>query len=253
MDISQTVAVVSGGASGLGAASARAIVAGGGRVVLLDRDATRGAAMASDLGENARFAQADVTSADSVETARDFALSEFGKITAAVNCAGVATAAKTVGREGAHPLAEFQRTIDINLVGSFNVCRLAAEAMQDNAPNADGERGVLINTASVAAFDGQKGQPAYAASKGGIAAMSLPMARDLANIGVRSMAIAPGLFLTPMLEGLPEAAQEALASQPLFPQRLGKPSEFGSLVAFIIGAAYLNGSTIRLDGGIRLP
>lgn len=253
MDISQTVALVSGGASGLGAASARAIVGAGGKVVLLDRDAERGAALAQELGEAARFAETDVTSGESVETARDFALSEFGRITAAVNCAGIAIASKTVGRDGAHPLADFQRTIDINLVGSFNVCRLAAEAMCDNAPNADGERGVLVNTASVAAYEGQKGQPAYAASKGGVAAMSLPMARDLAGQGIRTMAIAPGLFLTPMLEGLPDAAKEALASQPLFPQRLGRPEEFGDLVCFIIGAAYLNGSTIRLDGGIRLP
>ncbi|PTX56118.1 NAD(P)-dependent dehydrogenase (short-subunit alcohol dehydrogenase family) [Litoreibacter ponti] len=253
MDISQTVALISGGASGLGAASARVIVAGGGKVVLLDRDAERGATLASELGEGARFAQTDVTSESSVETARDWALSEFGRITGAVNCAGIAIAAKTVGRDGAHPLADFQRSIDINLVGSFNVCRLAAEAMQDNDPNADGERGVLINTASVAAFDGQKGQPAYAASKGGIVGMTLPMARDLAGIGVRTMAIAPGLFLTPMLEGLPEAAQEALASQPLFPKRLGKPEEFGKLVRFIIESPYLNGSTVRLDGGIRMP
>lgn len=253
MDISHTVALVSGGASGLGAAAARAIVGAGGMVVLLDRDTAKGEALVAELGEAARFAQTDVTSGESVETARDFALSQFGKITAAVNCAGIAIASKTVNRDGAHPLADFQRTIDINLVGSFNVCRLAAEAMCDNAPNADGERGVLINTSSVAAFDGQKGQPAYAASKGGVAAMSLPMARDLAGQGIRAMSIAPGLFLTPMLEGLPEAAQEALASQPLFPQRLGKPEEFGDLVRFIIGAPYLNGSTIRLDGGIRLP
>ncbi|MEM9583184.1 MAG: 3-hydroxyacyl-CoA dehydrogenase [Pseudomonadota bacterium] len=247
------VALISGGASGLGAASARAIVDAGGQVVLLDRDAIRGQALAAELGERARFAQTDVTDENSVETARDWAQSEFGLISAVVNCAGIAIASKTVGRDGAHPLADFQRSIDINLVGSFNVARLGAEAMQDNAPDADGQRGVIINTASVAAFEGQKGQPAYAASKGGIVGMTLPMARDLAGQGIRVMAIAPGLFLTPMLEGLPEEAQAALASQPLFPKRLGRPEEFGAMVNTIIASPYLNGSTIRLDGGIRLP
>ncbi len=249
----QTVALVSGGASGLGAAAARAIIGAGGRAVLLDRDAERGAALARDLGDAARFAQTDVTDEGSVQTARDWALTEFGAITAVVNCAGIAIASKTVGREGAHPLADFQRSIDINLVGSFNVARLAAEAMQDNAADKDGQRGVIIHTASVAAFEGQKGQAAYAASKGGIAGMVLPMARDMAGQGIRVMAIAPGLFLTPMLEGLPEAAQEALASQPLFPKRLGHPEEFGAMVNTIIASPYLNGSVIRLDGGIRLP
>ena len=247
------VALISGGASGLGAASAKAVVAAGGRVVLLDRDGERGVALASELGEAARFAETDVTDEASVQTARDWALSEFGTITAVVNCAGIAIASKTVGRDGAHPLADFQRSIDINLVGSFNVARLAAEAMQDNSPDQDGQRGVIIHTASVAAFEGQKGQAAYAASKGGIAGMVLPMARDMADQGIRVMAIAPGLFLTPMLEGLPEAAQEALASQPLFPKRLGKPQEFGDMVTTIIRSPYLNGSVIRLDGGIRLP
>lgn len=253
MDITKTVALVSGGASGLGAAVSRTLVQSGARVVSLDRDGEKGEALSQELGPNARFAQTDVTSETSIETARDWALSEFGTITAAINCAGIATAEKTMGRDGPHVLETYQRTIDINLVGSFNLCRLAAEAMAENAPNEDGERGVLVNTASVAAFDGQKGQAAYAASKGGVVGMTLPLARDLASLGIRSMAIAPGLFLTPMLEGLPEAAQEALASQPLFPKRLGKPEEFGSLVRFIIESPYLNGSTIRLDGGIRLP
>lgn len=249
----EVVALISGGASGLGAASARAIVGAGGKAVLLDRDAARGEALAAELGEAVRFAQTDVTQEASVETARDWALSEFGTISVVVNCAGIAIAAKTVGRDGAHPLADFQRSIDINLVGSFNVARLGAEAMQDNEPDADGQRGVIINTASVAAFDGQKGQPAYAASKGGIVGMTLPMARDLAGQGIRVMSIAPGLFLTPMLEGLPQEAQAALAAQPLFPKRLGRPEEFGAMVNTIIGAPYLNGSVIRLDGGIRLP
>ena len=249
----QVVALVSGGASGLGAATTRAIVGAGGKVVMLDRDADKGRALATELGDAARFAEADVTDEGSLQTARDWALSEFGTITAAVSCAGIAVASKTVGRDGAHPLDSFQRSIDINLVGSFNLARLAAEAMQDNAPDADGQRGVIIHTASVAAFEGQKGQPAYAASKGGVVGMVLPMARDLAEQGIRVMAIAPGLFLTPMLEGLPEAAQEALAQQPLFPKRLGRPAEFGAMVNTIIASPYLNGSVIRLDGGIRLP
>ncbi|MEM6407968.1 MAG: SDR family NAD(P)-dependent oxidoreductase [Pseudomonadota bacterium] len=247
------VALVSGGASGLGAAAARAIVEAGGQVVLLDRDAEKGAVLALELGDAARFAETDVTDEGSVQTARDWALSEFGAITAAVNCAGVAIAEKTLGRDGPHSLAGFQASVDINLVGSFNVARLAAEAMAQNTPDRDEQRGVIIHTASVAAFEGQKGQPAYAASKGGIVGMVLPMARDLASQGIRCMAIAPGLFLTPMLEGLPDAAQEALASQPLFPQRLGRPSEFGAMVNTIIAQPYLNGSVIRLDGGIRLP
>ncbi len=249
----QVVALVSGGASGLGAATTRSIVGAGGKVVMLDRDADKGRALATELGNAVRFAEADVTDEGSLQTARDWALSEFGTITAAVSCAGIAVASKTVGRDGAHPLDSFQRSIDINLVGSFNLARLAAEAMQDNAPDADGQRGVIIHTASVAAFEGQKGQPAYAASKGGVVGMVLPMARDLAEQGIRVMAIAPGLFLTPMLEGLPEAAQEALAQQPLFPKRLGRPAEFGAMVNTIIASPYLNGSVIRLDGGIRLP
>ncbi len=247
------VALISGGASGLGAASARAIVSSGGRVVLLDRDPARGEALAAELGEAARFAETDVTDEGSVQTARDWGLSVFGRIDVAVNCAGIAIASKTVGKDGAHPLADFQRSIDINLVGSFNVARLAAEAMQDNAPDADGQRGVIIHTASVAAYEGQKGQPAYAASKGGVVGMTLPMARDLAPQGIRVMSIAPGLFMTPMLAGLPDAAQEALAAQPLFPKRLGHPEEFGAMVNTIIASPYLNGSVIRLDGGIRLP
>ncbi len=249
----QVVAWVSGGASGLGAATARAIVGAGGKVVMLDRDTEKGAALASELGDAARFVEADVTDEGALQAARDRALGAFGTVTAAISCAGIALAAKTVGRDGAHPLDMFKRSIDINLVGSFNLARLAAEAMQQNSPDADGQRGVIIHTASVAAYEGQKGQPAYAASKGGVVGMVLPMARDLADQGIRVMAIAPGLFLTPMLEGLPEPAQEALARQPLFPKRLGRPEEFGAMVNTIIASPYLNGSTIRLDGGIRLP
>lgn len=253
MQIEQTVAFVTGGASGLGEATARAILSGGGQVLIADRDATRGENLAQQLGARALFVATDVSDEASVLAARDAAMERFGKLTAAVNCAGIAIASKTVGKDGPHSLADFQRVIDVNLAGSFNVARLCAEVMQANAPDEDGQRGVIVNTASVAAFDGQKGQPAYAASKGGVAAMTLPMARDLAGQGIRVMAIAPGLFLTPMLEGLPEAAREALASQPLFPQRLGRPAEFGKLVRTIIELPYLNASVIRLDAGIRMP
>ncbi|MFY0691247.1 MAG: SDR family oxidoreductase [Paracoccaceae bacterium] len=247
------VAMISGGASGLGAATARSLVSAGGRAVLMDRNADLGRALAAELGDAAVFCETDVTDEASVMAARDLALSAFGAVTAAVSCAGIATVGKTVGREGALPLEGFRRTVDVNLTGSFNVARLAAEAMQENAPDADGQRGVIVNTASVAAYDGQKGQPAYAASKGGVAAMTLPMARDLAQVGIRVMAIAPGLFRTPMIDGLPEEAQAALASQPLFPKRFGKPEEFGELVLFILSNPYLNGEVIRLDGGVRLP
>lgn len=253
MLLGDVVALITGGASGLGLASAHAIVAEGGRVVLLDRDADRGREAASDLGTQAFFVQTDVTDADEVQTARDWAVAQFGKISGLVNCAGIVSAARTVGRDGPHDLDLFQKTIDINLVGSFNTSRLAAEAMQRNDPNGDGERGVIIHTASVAAFDGQRGQAAYAASKGGIAGMILPMARDMADQGIRVMGIAPGLFMTPMLAALPEKAQQALADQPLFPKRLGAPEEFGAMVVTILSNAYLNGSVIRLDGGIRLP
>ncbi|GFE64237.1 SDR family NAD(P)-dependent oxidoreductase [Litoreibacter roseus] len=253
MDLNDTVALVTGAASGLGAASAEAIIAGGGKVALLDLDGDRGRETVANLGDAAIFVETNVTDEASVTAARDAALSKFGKITAVVNCAGIALASKTVGKDGAHDLGMFQRTIDINLVGSFNVARLAAEAIASNTPNDEGERGVIIHTASIAAFEGQRGQPAYAASKGGVAALTLPMARDMGDLGIRVMAIAPGLFMTPMLAGLPDAAQEALASQPLFPKRLGRPEEFGKMVRFIIESPYLNGTSIRIDGGIRLP
>lgn len=249
----EKIVMISGGASGLGEATARAVLDAGGKVALLDRNSARGQNLVAEFGDAAIFCETDVTQEASVMAARDATLSAFGKITGAVSCAGIATVGKTVGRDGALPLDSFKTTIDVNLNGSFNLARLAAEAMQENSPDADGQRGVIINTASVAAYDGQKGQPAYAASKGGVAALTLPMARDLAQQGIRVMAIAPGLFLTPMMQGLPEAAQEALANQPLFPKRLGHPKEFGDMVNFIFDAPYLNGSVIRLDGGIRLP
>ncbi|MGJ8546712.1 MAG: 3-hydroxyacyl-CoA dehydrogenase [Sulfitobacter sp.] len=250
MQLSTTAAVITGGASGLGEATARHFAANGAQVTLLDRDAERGAAVAAEIGGH--FIQADVTDEASVKAAIDGAVQKMGKITCAVNCAGIAIGVKTVGRDGPHPLDAFQRVIDINLVGSFNVCRLAAAAMAQNEPDADGERGVLINTSSVAAFDGQKGQAAYAASKGGIRAMTLPMARDLSKDRIRVMAIAPGIFATPMMTGMPQEVQDGLAADVPNPARLGHPSEYGRLAGFIVEMGYLNGEVIRLDGALRM-
>ncbi|MBT8455381.1 MAG: SDR family NAD(P)-dependent oxidoreductase [Rhodobacteraceae bacterium] len=251
MKLSETAAIVTGGASGLGAATARFLTAAGAQVMLFDRDAAGGAALAGEIG--AGFVPVDVTDEGSVIAGVQAARASMGKITALVNCAGIATGEKTVGREGPHGLDSFKRTIDINLVGSFNCLRLAAAEMAQNAPNDDGERGVVVNTASVAAFEGQKGQTAYAASKAGIAGLSLPAARDLASQGIRVNAIAPGLFLTPMLEGLGEEIIAGLSADVVFPKRLGRPAEFAALAAHLIENAYLNGTTIRLDGGLRMP
>ncbi|MEO9573768.1 MAG: SDR family NAD(P)-dependent oxidoreductase [Tateyamaria sp.] len=250
MKLETTKAVVTGGASGLGEATARYFAKQGARVTLLDRDAIRGAQVAEEIG--GFFAQTDVTDEASVQAAIDLGIDKMGGISAAVNCAGIAVGIKTVGRDGPHPLPAFQQTIDINLVGSFNVARLAAAAMAGNDPEPDGARGVIINTASVAAFDGQKGQAAYAASKGGIVSMTLPMARDLASSGVRVMTIAPGIFKTPMLAGLPEDVQAALAADVPNPARLGDPSEYARLAGFIVEMGYLNGEVIRLDGALRM-
>lgn len=250
MHLSTTAAIITGGASGLGEATARHFAAQGAQVTLLDRDQDRGRAIAAELGGH--FVQTDVTDADSVESAIAFAIEKMGGVTAAVNCAGIADAAKTLGRDGPHPLDLFQRTIDINLVGSFNVARLASVAMSSNDPEPDGARGVIINTASIAAFDGQKGQAAYAASKGGIVGMTLPMARDLASVGIRVMTIAPGIFKTPMLAGLPDDVQAALAADVPNPARLGDPSEYGRLAGFIVENGYLNGEVIRIDGALRM-
>lgn len=241
---------MTGGASGLGEATARYFASKGAQVTLLDRDSTQGMQVARDIGGH--FAQTDVTDESSVQGAIDLALERMGGISVAVNCAGIALGIKTVGRDGPHPLPAFQQTVDINLVGSFNVARLAAAAMADNAPEPDGARGVIINTASIAAFDGQKGQAAYAASKGGIVGMTLPMARDLASIGVRVMTIAPGIFKTPMLAGLPEDVQASLAADVPNPARLGDPSEYARLAGFIVEMGYLNGEVIRLDGALRM-
>jgi NAD(P)-dependent dehydrogenase (short-subunit alcohol dehydrogenase family) len=216
----------------------------------LDRDNTRGPKVAAEIG--ATYVETDVTSEESVAAAIAAATQAMGRITAAINCAGIASAAKTLGRDGPHPLDMFKRTIDVNLVGSFNVARLAAAQMAKNAPAPDGARGVIINTASVAAFDGQKGQAAYSASKGGIVGMTLPMARDLGREGIRVMTIAPGLFLTPMLMGLPEDVQASLAADVTCPQRLGDPAEYGALARFIVECGYLNGEVIRLDGALRM-
>lgn len=249
MQIKDAGVIVTGGASGLGAAVARAFRAKGAAVTVFDRDTARGAALAAEIG--ASFVAVDVTDAPSVQAGVQAAKAAMGRVSVLVNCAGIATGARIVGRDGPHDLALFQRTIDINLVGSFNCMRLAAAEMAGNDPVA-GERGVVINTASIAAFDGQKGQAAYAASKAAIAGMTLPAARDLAAIGVRVCAIAPGVFLTPMLEGLGEEVQAGLAADVTFPKRLGDPEEFAALAAFIVECGYLNGEVIRLDGALRM-
>ncbi|WP_420586874.1 3-hydroxyacyl-CoA dehydrogenase [Ruegeria sp.] len=250
MQLSTTAAVVTGGASGLGEATARHFAEQGATVTILDRDAERGAQVASEIG--GYFAQTDVTDEASVAAAIALAMEKMGRITATVNCAGIAYGIKTFGKDGPHPLDAFQRTIDINLVGTFNVSRLASAAMIKNEPEPDGARGVIINTASIAAFDGQKGQAAYAASKGGVVGMTLPMARDLASSGVRVMTIAPGIFMTPMLAGLPEEVQQQLAADVPNPARLGDPREFGRLAGFIVEMGYLNGEVIRIDGALRM-
>jgi NAD(P)-dependent dehydrogenase (short-subunit alcohol dehydrogenase family) len=250
MKLSTTAAIITGGASGLGEATARHFAANGAQVTLLDRDVERGEAVAKDIG--GYFAETDVTDEDSVQAVIDLAKSKMGKITATVNCAGIAIGIKTVGRDGPHPLDAFRRTVDVNLVGTFNVARLAAVAMAENEPEQDGARGVIINTASVAAFDGQKGQAAYAASKGGIVGLTLPMARDLASTGIRVMTIAPGIFMTPMLAGLSEEIQAQLSADVPNPARLGDASEYGRLAGAIVEIGYLNGEVIRIDGALRM-
>ncbi|MBE1284598.1 MAG: SDR family NAD(P)-dependent oxidoreductase [Rhodobacteraceae bacterium] len=250
MQLSTTAAVITGGASGLGEATARHFAANGAQVTILDRDADRGPKVAEEIGGH--FAQTDVTDEESVSAAIALAMEKMGKITACVNCAGIAYGIKTVGKDGPHPLDAFQRTIDINLVGTFNVARLASVEMAKNEPEPDGARGVIINTASIAAFDGQKGQAAYAASKGGVVGMTLPMARDLSSTGIRVMTIAPGIFMTPMLAGLPEEIQQQLAADVPNPARLGDPAEYGRLAGFIVEMGYLNGEVIRIDGALRM-
>lgn len=253
MQINNSVFVVTGGASGLGAGTARMLVENGARVVLADVQREAGGGLAQELGGQARFVETDVTSEASAQAAIAVAVNELGGLHGLVNCAGIATAEKVLGKEGAiHSLANFQRVISINLVGSFNMIRLAADAMSRGEPNAAGERGVIVSTASVAAFDGQIGQSAYAASKGGVVAMTLPIARELARSGIRVMTIAPGIFETPMLLGMPPEVQDALGKMVPFPSRLGKPAEYAALVRHIMENTMLNGEVIRLDGAIRM-
>jgi NAD(P)-dependent dehydrogenase (short-subunit alcohol dehydrogenase family) len=249
MEIAGKVFIVTGGASGLGEGAARMLAAHGGRVVVADLQEERGQALAAEIG--GRFVRCDVTQEPDGQAVVAAAL-ESGKLMGLVNCAGIATASKTVGKDGAHPLAPFTKTIMVNLVGSFNMIRLAAEAMCRNEPEPTGERGVLISTASVAAYDGQIGQAAYAASKGGVVGMTLPIARDLARNGIRNMTIAPGIFGTPMLFGMPQEVQDALAASVPFPSRLGTPRDYARLVQHIVENDMLNGEVIRLDGAIRL-
>jgi NAD(P)-dependent dehydrogenase (short-subunit alcohol dehydrogenase family) len=251
MKLSGSVALVTGGASGLGAATVRRLVAGGAKVLIVDRDEARGQALASEIGTT--FAKADVTDPAQVEAAVA-AAGKLGTLRIAVSCAGVGFAARTLDRTGKpHDIDIFKTVIGVNLIGTFNVLRLAAAAIAKAEPLEHGERGVIVNTASVAAFDGQIGQIAYAASKAGVAGMTLPAARDLAPAGIRVVTIAPGIFDTPMLGTLPEDRRAALAADVVFPKRLGDPAEYGGLVAAIIETGYLNGETIRLDGAIRMP
>jgi NAD(P)-dependent dehydrogenase (short-subunit alcohol dehydrogenase family) len=244
--------LVTGGASGLGGATTDMVVANGGRVVIIDINKQTGEAKAAQHGNAVRFVRADVTNETDVQQAVSVALESFGRLDGVLNAAGIGVAERVLPKEGPQPLAHFMRTIQINLVGTFNVIRLAAAAMSANDPLPSGERGVIVNTASVAAFDGQIGQAAYSASKGGIVAMTLPIAREFARMGVRVMTIAPGTFDTPLLAGLPEAARESLAQQVPFPSRLGRPDEYAALVRHIFENEMLNGEVIRLDGAIRM-
>ena len=251
MQIRDNVFVVTGAGSGLGAATAKMIVERGGKVVLADVNPEAGEAIAAQLGPTARFVATDVASEHSARAAFTAAM-EMGLIRGLVNCAGVAPAEKVIGREGTHKLDSFARTISINLVGSFNMTRIAAEMMSANPPETSGERGVIICTASVAAFEGQVGQAAYAASKGGVVAMTLPLARELSRYSIRVMTVAPGIMETPMLLGMPSEVQEALGKTVPFPARMGKPAEYAALVEHILLNEYLNGEVIRLDGAIRM-
>lgn len=252
MQIANHSFLVTGGASGLGAACVRRLAANGGRVVIADLNEALGQALATELSPSAAFAQTDVTSPEQVQAAIDLAVSRHGGLHGVVNCAGILTASRILGKEGPHDLNQFARTIQVNLIGTFNVLRLAAAAIARAEPNADGERGAIVNTASVAAYEGQIGQAAYSASKAGVAGMMLPAARELARFGIRVVAIAPGVFNTAMMGAMPDEAVAALAAQAPFPQRLGKPDEFAALACHIFENPMFNGSTIRLDGAIRM-
>ena len=250
MQIRNSIFLITGGASGLGAATAQMAAAGGAKVMIADLQAEAGEKLAKEIG--GKYCKCDVTSEADGKAAVAAAVQGYGGLHVLVNCAGIGVAERTVGKDAPHDLARFTKVISINLIGTFNMIRLAADAMAKAGPNAAGERGVIINTASVAAFDGQIGQAAYSASKGGVVGMTLPIARDLSRNGIRVVTIAPGLFLTPMLQGLPKEAQESLGKQVPFPARLGKPDEYASLARQIVENEMLNGETIRLDGAIRM-
>jgi NAD(P)-dependent dehydrogenase (short-subunit alcohol dehydrogenase family) len=252
MELASRTFIVTGGASGLGAGTARLLVERGANVVIADVNASAGEALVGQLGSAARFAKTDVTSPERGQSAVDLAIRDFGALDGLVNCAGILGAARIVGREGPHDLPLFRKVIEVNLIGTFNMLRLAATAMSVNAPSADGERGVVINTASIAAFEGQIGQAAYAASKGGVASLTLPAARELSRLGIRVVAIAPGIFDTTMMSAAPDAVRESLAAQSVFPPRFGRPDEYAQLVVQIIENPMLNGTVIRLDGAVRM-
>lgn len=254
MDINGKTILVSGGGSGLGAATVRLLVESGARVAICDINRDKSEELAAELGaDSARFFAMNVTSEESVEEALAETIKTFGSLHAVINCAGIGLAERTVSKEGPHALASFTRVIQVNLIGTFNVIRLAAAAMSAQAPQANGERGVIVNTASIAAFDGQIGQAAYSASKGGIVGMTLPVARDLSRVGIRVVTIAPGIFETPLLGTLPDAVRAALGAQVPFPARLGRPAEYAALVKHILENEMLNGEVIRLDGALRMP
>jgi len=252
MKINGSTFIVTGGSSGLGAATVETLLAEGGNAMIADVNRAAGEGLARRLGKQARFIETDVTREDHAQAAVRLALEAFGGLHGLINCAGIGLGEKTIGKEGPHALASFARVININLIGTFNMIRVAADAMSKQQPNAAGERGVIVNTASVAAFDGQVGQPAYSASKAGIVGMTLPIARDLARSGIRVMTIAPGIFETPMLKSLPRDVQDSLGKQVPFPSRLGRPPEYAALVKHIVENEMLNGETIRLDGAIRM-
>lgn len=252
MEINGNSFFVTGGGSGLGAATAKMLVEAGAKVMIADIDGEAGSKIAAAMGHRAHFFQTDITDEASVRSAIEATIEQVGMLRGVINCAGVVLARRVLGKSGPHDLASFSRVLQVNLIGTFNVVRLAAAAMAENAPSAEGERGVIINTASAAAFDGQVGQVAYSASKGGVVAMTLPLARDLAQNGIRVMTIAPGIFDTPMMASLPEPARLSLSQQVPFPPRLGKPEEYASLALHIIENVMLNGEVIRLDGAIRL-
>ena len=252
MHIQDSVFIVTGGASGLGEATVRNLHAGGAKVVIADVGVDKGETLAAQLGDRVAFIKTDITSEAEAQAAVDLSVSRFGGLHGLINCAGVGPAWKLLGKDGPHPLEAFARTVNINLVGAFNMIRLAAAAMAKGEPNAEGERGVIINTASIAAFDGQVGQAAYAASKAGVVGMALPIARELARYGIRVNTIAPGLFLTPMMEALPQDVQDSLGKATPFPPRLGRPAEFAAMARSIVENVMVNAELIRLDGAVRL-